>query len=442
MDRQNIPLIMSYFLRARWCWHFLKGERLQCYQEKHAQQSINYALQHSPFYRQHWAQHSIKGWRELPIVDKKLMMEHFSAFNTLGIGREEAMELALQAERSRDFAPVIHGVTVGLSSGTSGHRGLFLVSPQEQAAWAGTILARTLPQLRRLRVAFFLRSNSNLYEQVGGKLLQFRYFDLMQPLAESISSLNTFQPDIILGPPSLLGLLADAREQHTLHIQSERLISIAEVLEPQDKQRLERVFAVPVQQIYQCTEGLLAISCAHGSLHIQEDLVLLQFESLDEKSAEQGGRVTPIVTDLWRKTQPILRYRLNDVLRLSTQPCPCGSDFRVIEEIEGRCDDLCYFYTQDGQERPFFPDTLRRMILLADSRISDYRMTQEQAGQLHIFLTLEDGAPYPEIQQTVQHSVERTIAQYNCASANLEISEGFPALASGVKRRRIQRIRS
>jgi putative adenylate-forming enzyme len=319
MSKQNIPLIASHFLRARWRWHHLNSEHLlRTYQNRMAQRSVNYALHHSPFYRQHWSQHDTHNWQNLPTVDKALMMEHFTTFNTLGVDREQAMNVALHAEQSRDFYPALHNVTVGLSSGTSGHRGLFLVSPHEQAAWAGTILARTLSHLQRVRVAFFLRSNSNLYEQIGGSLLQFRYFDLMQPLNRSIADLNTFLPDIVVGPPSLLGFLADAWEQGTLHIKPQRLISVAEVLEPHDKKRLEQIFAVQVQQIYQCTEGLLAISCAHGSLHIQEDLVLLQFEPLEDQSVDQGGRVTPIVTDLWRRTQPIIRYRLNDVLRLAT----------------------------------------------------------------------------------------------------------------------------
>jgi putative adenylate-forming enzyme len=440
MSKQNIPLIASYFVRARWRWHYLKGERLRSYQERMARRSVDYAQRHSPFYRQYWSQHDVRDWQNLPTVDKALMMEHFTAFNTLGIGREEAMEVALHAERSRDFYPAVRDVTVGLSSGTSGHRGLFLVSQHEQAAWAGTMLARTLSHLQRVRVAFFLRSNSNLYEQIGGSLLQFRYFDLMQPLDEAIATLNMFQPDIVVAPPSLLGFLADAREQGTLHIKPQRLISVAEVLEPHDKERLEQVFAAQVQQIYQCTEGLLAISCAHGSLHIQEDLVQLQFVPLDGQDVEQGGRMTPIVTDLWRRTQPIIRYRLNDVLRLATRPCTCGSSFRVIEEIEGRCDDICYFRTRDGSERPFFPDTIRRMILLADPRITDYLAVQDQQGQLHLHLACERGTPFAEITRAVQQSVEQIIAHYDCLPVVVQVSEGIPALAVGAKRRRVQRI--
>lgn len=48
-------------------------------------------------------------------------------------------------------------MTVGLSSGTSGNRGLFLVSEREQDAWTGTVLAKLLPGglWRKARIAFF-----------------------------------------------------------------------------------------------------------------------------------------------------------------------------------------------------------------------------------------------------------------------------------------------
>jgi putative adenylate-forming enzyme len=177
------------------------------------------------------------------------------------------------------------------------------------------VLARVLHQFKPERIALFLRANSNLYETIKrGRLLQFRYVDLSTPLEKSIQLLNTFQPTILVAPPSLLEQLAVEREAGRLRIQPEQLISVAEVLEPQDKVKLETVFKVSVQQIYQATEGLLAISCKHGSLHLQEDLVAVQLEPLGD------NHFTPLITDLWRKTQPILRYDLGDVLRLDKEP--------------------------------------------------------------------------------------------------------------------------
>jgi phenylacetate-CoA ligase len=219
MNAARLPGIAAHFVRAHWRWAMLRGPALARFQERRARRIVAYAGQHSPFYRAHWAGYQRDDWRRLPTVDKRLMMEQFDTFNTLGIRREAALAVALRAERERDFRPTLNGVTVGLSSGTSGHRGLFLASPWEQVAWAGTILARALHRVRPgCRVAFFLRANSNLYQQTSGTLIDLRYFDLMLPLAEAVPALNAYRPHLVVGPPSLLGLLADARRAGRLVI--------------------------------------------------------------------------------------------------------------------------------------------------------------------------------------------------------------------------------
>jgi putative adenylate-forming enzyme len=434
----NITTTLSaaHFVRARWRWAHLRGAALERYQSHRARRIVAYARGHSPFYRTHWAGHDPQDWRTLPTVDKQLMMAHFDDFNTRGISRAAAMEVALRAERERDFQPTLDGLTVGLSSGTSGHRGLFVAAPHEQAAWAGTMLARTIRTLRRQRVAFFLRSNSNLYERVGGRLIEFRYFDLMLPLGDAVAQLNLFQPNVLIGPPSLLGFLANCAVRGDLRIRPTRLISVAEVLEPHDREQISAAFSAPVEQIYQCTEGLLAVSCAAGSLHLQEDVVAIQLEPLPGDPA----RVMPIVTDLWRTTQPIIRYRLNDVLQIEPRPCVCGSDFRVLRAIEGRSDDVCYFEANDGGARPFFPDTIRRMILLASEQILDYQAVQEGCGDLHIRLAVPDGTPFDAIEQAVRASVMATVAQYACRPPRVTIEQGIVPPAPGAKRRRVQRV--
>ncbi len=422
-----LPFLSSY-LGARWRFRHLRGAALERFQSERAQAIAEHAKKHSPFYRENLA--GTRGWSTAPVIDKAAMMANFDTFNTRGVRLAEAMEIALRAESDRDFRPAIDGMTVGLSSGTSGHRGLFLVDREEQLRWAGTILARALPRPRRgLRLAFFLRSNSNLYTTLG-RWVAFRYFDLMLPISDAVRQLNDFRPHIVVGPPSLLGLLADSDE---LQIRPERLISVAEVLEPQDEARLRERFGVDVHQVYQCTEGLLGVSCERGGLHIQEDLVALQFEPVGD------GRVVPIVTDLWRRTQPILRYRLNDILTLAEGACACGSAFRVIERIEGRCDDICYFLLQGdaGGMRAVFPDALRRMVLLSDDRIEDYQIVQEQPGALHIRLEVRSG--FEEVAARLRAVIADDLSRYGCEPSMVKIEQGLMPFKTGEKRRRVRR---
>ena len=71
-------------------------------------------------------------------------MENFDTINTVGVKKEKALDIAFKSEELRDFSPTIHGISVGLSSGTSGNRGIFLTSKSEKAIWVGAILDRVI----------------------------------------------------------------------------------------------------------------------------------------------------------------------------------------------------------------------------------------------------------------------------------------------------------
>ena len=240
-------------------------------------------------------------------------------------------------------------------------------------------------------------------------------------------------------------MLADALVRGELCIRPERVVSVAEVLEPQDESRIANVFDVPVHQIYQCTEGLLALSCSRGSLHIQEDIVAIQLEpaAREESSASPDGsapRWIPIVTDLWRHTQPIIRYRLNDVLSLSSDRCGCGSAFRVISRIEGRCDDICYLLTLSGDSRPFFPDALRRMVLLAHAGIEDYQVFQDRLGQLRVHLQAQAEMDFGKVAGALSKSVEETVRRHGCRMPDLQVERGLVRRLPDEKLRRVRRL--
>ena len=320
----------------------LGGDALLRYQDARARRVIASAIERSPFYRHHLAGLCLDQWREFPTIDKATMMANFDEFTTTGVSGAAAMSVGLNAELCHDHRLTLGELTVGLSSGTSGHRGLFILDPWERAVWAGRLLAWVLPglRLRGYKATLFLRSGSNLYDTVRTRWVELRYHDLMLPLAEAVDQLNAFRPDILVAPPSLLAMLAAQRTAGRLRAAPSKVISVAEVLDPTDEACISEAFGSLVHQLYQCTEGLLAATCREGVLHVLEDCVALQYKAA---AGADGARVLPIITDLWRRTQPIIRYRLNDILVLETSSCRCGSAFQRIARIEGRQDDVFYF---------------------------------------------------------------------------------------------------
>jgi phenylacetate-coenzyme A ligase PaaK-like adenylate-forming protein len=93
-------------------------------------------------------------------------------------------------------------------------------------------------------------------------------------------------------------------------------------------------------------------------------------------------RFQPIVTDFSRTTQLIVRYRLDDVLRIAKGPCPCGRPTLSLGAIEGRADDVLWAARAHGDLSPIFPDVLRHAFARADppGAVRDYRL--EQHGEI------------------------------------------------------------
>ena len=313
---------------------------------------------------------------DFPVQGKFEFMRDFDAINTRGIKLNEAMSEAVEAERSRNFTPTISGITVGLSSGTSGNRGVFLVSEKERAYWVAMVLQRILGfSWRRRKVAFFLRANSKLYTSVQSRFIQFSFFDLLNPMRLHIAKLNILQPDIVVGQPSLLMTLVEAQSNNQLKIHPTQVISVAEVLSAEDKIAIEICFSVNVHQVYQCNEGLFGQTCEHGNIHLNEDGLLIEKDWLDAK------RFVPIITDMRRRIQPVVRYKMNDILHITE--CTCGSNMIAISQIEGRTDDVLKF----ANDRILFPDFIRRAVIGAHSEISNYQIIQKSPSIIVLYVS-------------------------------------------------------
>jgi putative adenylate-forming enzyme len=429
----DVIRIASCFISARLRFRFLRGRALLAYQNIRARKVLRFAVRGSPFHAARLRTvEKLNQWRHLPPIEKQDMMTNFESYNTVRIPLEPAMRVAVFTEK-------VAGFTVGLSSGTSGHRGIFLVSPLEQLRWTGAILSRTLPgiRIRGWKVAMFMRSNSNLYETIGSHWLRFQYFDLLRPLLESVEELNQFQPDVLVGPASLLSLLRNEKSAGHLRIEPVRVISVAEVLEPQDKESLEKTFGVPVHQIYQCTEGLIAACCGKGSLHLLEDVMAVDLEVLSEDA--DSIRAVPVITDLWRTTQPIIRYRMNDVIVLEKKACACGSGFRVLRAIEGRCDDVLYASNAKGELAPVFADLIRRIILLSADNITDYLVLQQSLSAWEVYVNLHPSSDLRMLAESLQQRFQTTLANYGLVAPRINVMHGVPPMARMAKKRRVQR---
>lgn len=365
----DLTVIVRHFISSRWLRKFSSRQQLLAWQQKRLDRFLERVVRDVPFYLGRKPVLS-----ELPMIEKAMMREHFSTLNPFEIRLEEAEKVAMAAEVDRDFSSQLPGgLTVGLSSGTSGRRGVFLVSAEDRLQWAGTVLGKMLstrslwqillPWRAPLRIAFFLRADSNLYRTVASRRVDFRFFDLLRPLDHLVHELNACSPHLLIAPASVLVELA---KRDDVEIHPQQIISVAEVLDEYDEAQISKRFQVRPAQIYQATEGFIACSCREGSLHLNEEILHVEPSWVGDSTTH----FQPVITDFSRTAQAFVRYRLDDVLVKDEQPCRCGNPTLRLARIEGRADEVLRF------PEPIFPDVIRQALYSMPVTLDLYRIEQ------------------------------------------------------------------
>lgn len=428
-------IALHAYVRTKYVYQLSRNNSKQFYrwQQRKLQRHLRKIEKQSPYY----GQFSHLPLNERPVINKQDMLTYFNTINTANLTLEQVKDIALKSELSRDFSPKIGHVSVGLSSGTSGNHGVFLVNDDEAASWAGSIIAKLISlkkyRKEKIKIAFFMRANNNLYETINSNKFELHFFDLQVPFDMHFEALEQLNPNVLIAQPSALRLLAEHYQPNpTLMLKD--IFSVAEVLDPIDSVFIESVFQVPMRQIYQATEGLLGYTCEYGGFHINEDIIYMEKEFIDEK------RFIPIITDMYRITQPYVRYRLNDILVEASTPCRCGSCFCHIEMVEGREDDCFYFTLNNGETVRLFPDFIRYAITRSSDAITSYKVVQE-GRKVSVYLE-GDFIDWEETCMNVKHHLQTYFFEHQVEQAMYDLSfiRGVPIEANR-KLRRIERIK-
>lgn len=419
--------ILMYWLQILFLPKFRSRKAIEDFQNKKMNIFVRETLTKSKFYQAYITNNQFN-WQAVPQITKTVFMESFDKINTCNISIDEAMKLALNAELSRDFKNEINGITVGLSTGTSGKRGLFLISENDRALWVALVMSRVIKPkfFKKQKVAFFLRANSNLYASVASGLFEFKYFDIFKPISELLNELDNYSPDILAAQPSILIDIADAKRKQKISICPIQLISFAEVLHQNDKECIESVFEVPITEVYQCTEGFLGASCSHGTMHLNEDFIKFDKEWID------ADKFYPIITDFSRQSQPVVKYKLEDILQLKKTECPCGSKLLAIEKIIGRDDDILLL-----DNKRVFPDLIARRIAIATNNFQKYSITQISKNKLEICIESEE-TEWEQTKICFDNALNSLLNEQGIIGTILEFKKNI-TIMQGQKLRKIKR---
>jgi phenylacetate-CoA ligase len=193
------------------------------------------------------------------------------------------------------------------------------------------------------------------------------------PLTEVVAALNAYRPESLLTYPSFISQLA------------------AEVLTQDVRDLVRHTWGADVFDGYGATEAaLIGAECLHHTgIHIADDLLVLEVVDRNNRPVPPGVRGDKVlVTQLFNRAMPLIRYELSDRVTLADGLCPCGRPHRRLAAIEGRREDVLRLPARDGGHVDLHPRRLRSSLL----RLPAVRQYQVAAtlDTLHVRVVLRD----------------------------------------------------
>lgn len=404
-----LELLPEYLDRLTW-----PAERLRAERERGLRALLGYAKARSPWHGRRLARNDVEVVREsdlraLPVMTKSDLMDHFDEIVTDTRLTRDVVESHLAALATDAY--LLDEYHVCASGGSSGRRGAFVYDFE---SWVIVFLSYFRfgmqarpgvpgsdgPPLVMAMVAADKASHMTsglgqtfvLPDRVAHRL------PATWPLAQIVDGLNQLQPAVLMGYASMLYQLAREAAAGRLRIAPTLVRSTAEPLLPEMRALISTTWPVPLRNGFGSTEGLMGASCsAERGIHLSDDVCIVEPVDANGDPVRPGERAAKLyLTNLYNRTQPLIRYELTDEITVLDEPCPCGSALLRIDDIQGRLDDS-FTYAGGSTVHPF----TFRSVLGRQRNVVEYQVRQTARGA-DVSICCDGPADAPALAETIR----------------------------------------
>jgi len=416
---------------------------------------VKFAREDSAFYKKLYKglPSRIDSTRQLPVTNKKILMEHYDDWVTDPSLRYDGIEEFVKdpdriGELYRDKYLVF------ITSGTTGKNGFFLYdktendlnyrrNAKESLRWLGPgNMIRILA--RGYRMAMVTATNSHFGLAVGiqsqvrmnpSRLKKIRLLSVHLPVKTLVGELNEFQPTILMGYASIISLLAGEQERGTLKIKPVFVELYGEKVSDDDFARVGRAFGVRPYQGSGSTEiPVLNPICREGWYHINGGRVIV--EPVDENFKPVAPGVmshTVLVTNLTYRTQPVIRYDLGDRLVIRKDRCPCGNGHMAVR-VQGRTGEVLSFTNAHGEEVGIPALAMVTLLEIPGPELVQIRQTSKAAMEIRLLYPDSFDSGMKEAQwKELSQRLEEYLASLGLSHVKFEKSAEAPEQSRGGK---------
>lgn len=398
----------------------LSAEKLRSLQNGKLRKLLRFAWEHSSYYRAVFERAGITEEQLdtlplscFPTIDKQALLEHFDELVTVPDLKQENLR-EFDAGEAADRKPYQGKYHVVHSSGSTGKPGYFVY---DEDAWSQMLLGiiraalwgMSMPQIlgllmKRPRIVYIAATDGRYggamavgdgIDGVGAKQM---YLDIKTPVAEWIRQIREFQPNIVIGYPSAIKILAHLMENGEVGLDAERVISCGEPLGTNLRTYLEKIFRTQVVNFYGSSESL-----ALGVETNPKDGMLL-FDDMNVIEVENG---VMYLTCLYNYAQPLIRYRLSDRLTLKA---PEGGELPFTRAVGllGRNEDVLWFEDGRGNREFLHPLAIEGFCI---EGLKDYQFRQTTKDTFEMFAETEHGASKERIRQEMLQQMREILSE-------------------------------
>jgi phenylacetate-CoA ligase len=308
-------------------------ERLLAHQQARLRALLEHAVTSSPWYRRTLGPNAPEApLAELPTLSKATLMERFDEVVCDPRLRLAGLQAHLEAGSA---APFLGEYRVASTSGSTGLRGVFAFTQREFGVWTAACLramtragARPGARLLAIGAPSPAAVTRQLFADFQAATPDAPRLSVVTPLPELVEALNAYQPEGLVGYPTLAGILAGEQLAGRLRIRPRFGLYGAEPLTPVIRRCIREAWGYQPASIYAATEALAIGSStpADECLEISEDLLVVEVVDQHDRPVPPG---TPgakvLVTNLVDYAQPLIRYELSDVVTLADGPTRPGA---------------------------------------------------------------------------------------------------------------------
>ena len=403
-----------------WLWSQTLGESFaagldpqrigRVQREARLRRLLHAAAEGSPFWRERLGARrgAAPSLADVAPVGKAELMRRFDDWATDRRITRAAVDDFL-ADASRVGDAYLGRYLVWTSSGTSGEPGIFVQDEAALAVFDALDLLRfhglglgAMPSSMWLpgqRYAFVAATGGHFAGVAGFERLRrigagmapwlrpaVQTFSVLQPLPELMRELQQFAPTVLVSYPSSADLLAEAAAAGRVALPLREVWVGGEQLTAEQRQRITSAFGCRLRNNYGASEFYaMAWECAKGALHLNDDWLIAEPVDRDDRPVPPGEvSHALLLTNLANRTQPLLRYRLGDSLRVLPGRCACGSGFSCIE-VQGRADETLALQDAAGRTVRLLPLALVTVIE-EDAQLTQFQLVATSAQRLELRL--------------------------------------------------------